>query len=140
MALIKVAIFVAPGPKELIAVERICNEVGMGTCVILLNARLSTVDKFASDDARRLFMEEFEPVWNLSAAPQEAAPSCLINRSYPNDWLIARKPKVGTPKTIWTQSTKFSAEDCRQAYESIEVSDIERQGERLAENFASWLK
>jgi hypothetical protein len=42
----------------------------MGTCVILLNARLSLIDKFVSDDARKLFLEEFETIWSLSAAPR----------------------------------------------------------------------
>eukprot|EP00580_Thalassiosira_gravida_P016364 CAMPEP_0201668440 /NCGR_PEP_ID=MMETSP0494-20130426/19437_1 /ASSEMBLY_ACC=CAM_ASM_000839 /TAXON_ID=420259 /ORGANISM="Thalassiosira gravida, Strain GMp14c1" /LENGTH=298 /DNA_ID=CAMNT_0048148813 /DNA_START=115 /DNA_END=1009 /DNA_ORIENTATION=+ len=51
----EVAIFVAPGPKELIAVERICNEAGMGTCVILLNARLSLVEKYATEEAADAF-------------------------------------------------------------------------------------
>jgi len=70
----EVAIFVAPGPKELIAIERICGEVGMGTCVILLNARLSLIEKYTTEEARKLFVEEFETVWSLTAASQKDAP------------------------------------------------------------------
>ncbi|KAL9184611.1 hypothetical protein ACHAXT_012581 [Thalassiosira profunda] len=136
----EVALFVAPGPKELIAVERICNEMGMGTCVILLNARLSLIDKYASDEARMLFTEEFETVWSLSAAPQEDAPGCLMHRAYPTDWILARKPAVGPPKTIALSKDKFSAEKCKEAYGSINVSDLEKGTEKLAENFAGWLK
>ena len=137
----EVALFVAPGPKELIAVERICKEVGMGTCVILLNARLSLIEKYASDDARRLFTEDFETVWYLSAAPQEEAPGCLMHRAYPGSWVLARKPKVGAPKTIGLkEGEKFSGEECREAYGKIEISDLEKGTEKLAENMASWFK
>lgn len=136
----EVALFVAPGPKELIAIERICNEVGMGTCVILLNARLSLIDKYASDDARKLF-EGFEPIWSLSAAPQEDAPGCLMHRSYPGKWILARKPAVGPPKTIATkEGAKFTGEECKEAFGKIEVSELEEGVEKLAENMAGWFK
>ena len=138
----EVAMFVSPGPKELIAIERICNEVGMGTCIILLNARLSLIEKYASEEARKLFTEDFEPVWSLSAAPQEDAPGCLMHRAYPGPWLLARKPKVGPPKTIATKEggMKFSSEECADAYGTIEVSDLEKGTEKLAENMAGWFK
>jgi len=136
----EVAIFVDPGPKELIAIERICNDVGMGTCVILLNARLSLVDKYASEEARLLF-EEFEPVWSLTAAPQEDAPGCLMHRAYPGPWVLARKPRVGQPKTIaLKEGRKFSGEECVEAFGKIEVSDLEKGTEKLAENVAGWFK
>lgn len=137
----EVALFVSPGPKELIAIERICNDVGMGTCIILLNARLSLIEKYASDDARKLFEEGFETVWSLSAAPQEEAPGCLMHRAYPGQWMLARKPQVGAPKTIAIkEGVKFSGEECAEAFGNIEVSDLEKGTEKLAENMASWFK
>lgn len=137
----EVAMFVAPGPKELVAIERICSEVGMGTCIILLNARLSLVEKYSSDDARKLFTEDFVPIWSLSAAPQESAPGCLMHRAYPGPWVLARKPKVGPPKTIaLKEGAKFSGEECEEAFGKIEVSDLEKGTEKLAENMASWFK
>ena len=134
----EVAIFISPGPKELIAVERICNEAGQGTCVILLNARLSLIEKYATDEARKLFMEEFVPVWSLSAAPQTMSPGCLMHRAYPGEWMLARKPKVGPPKTIGLSGSKFTLEECKDAYDKIEVSDLEKGTEQLAENLAGW--
>lgn len=137
----EVALFVAPGPKELIAIERVCNEVGMGTCVILLNARLSLIEKFASEDAKKLFKEEFTTIWSLTAAPQEDAPGCLMHRAYPGPWLLARKPKVGTPKTIGLKDgEKFTGEECREAYDKIEISDLEKGTEKLAENLSGWFR
>jgi hypothetical protein len=135
----EVALFVAPGTKELIAIERLCREVGMGTCVILLNARLSRVPKYASDDARLLF-QSFEPVWFLGAAPQEDAPGCLMHRAYPGKWLLARKPKVGAPKTIATKNERFTGGECAEAFAGIEVSELEKGTEKLAENMAGWFK
>lgn len=137
----EVALFVSPGPKELISVERVCSEVGMETCVILLNARLSTIEKFSSDAARELFLEKFEPVWSLSAAPQADAPGCLIHRQYPGPWVLARKPKVGAPKTIASkEGGKFTAEECKDAFGKIELSELEKGSEKIAENMASWFK
>ena len=137
----EVAMFVSPGPKELIAIERICNEAGMGTCIILLNARLSLVEKYATVEARKLFTEDFEPVWSLSAAPQDEAPGCLVHRSYPGPWILARKPKVGPPKTIsLKEGGKFTSEECADAFGKIEVSELEKGTEKLAENVVGWFK
>ncbi len=135
---IEVALFVAPGPKELVQVEKTCNKVGMETLVVLLNARLSSIDNFGSDEAEKLFLQDFEPVFSLCAAPQEAAPACLLHRAFPNDWLVARKPKVGNPKVIATFSDRPTEEDCREAYDSIEVGDLEKNVEGVLENVAGW--
>ena len=136
----EVALFVAPGPKELVAIERICNEVGMGTLVILLNARLGKVTNYGTEQAKDLFTEDFEPVFHLSAAPQTEAPGCLMHRAYPTDWILARRPKVGAPKTIASYSDKPTEEQCGEAYDSIELSDMEKTTENLAENLAGWFK
>ena len=136
----EVALFVAPGPKELIAVERICSQVGMGTCVILLNARLSKVDNFGTDDAKELFVEKFESVFHLAAAPQEGAPGCLLHRAYPSEWILARKPKVGSPKTIATYPQRPTLEQCAEAYDSIEITDMEKTTDNVIDNVASWFK
>jgi hypothetical protein len=135
---IEVALFVAPGPKELLIVEKICSQVGMGTLVILLNARLSKVTNFGSDAAEKLFLEQFEPVFQLGAAPQDVAPGILIHRSYPGDWLIARRLKVGKPKLLHTQKERPTAEECRTTHESIEASDVEKGVEGILGNVAGW--
>ena len=50
------------------------------------------------------------------------------------------KPKVGAPKTIATYSDKPTEEQCAEAYDSIELSDMEKTTENLAENLAGWFK
>lgn len=135
----EVALFVSPGPKELIAVDKICEEAGMGTLVVLLNARLSNIENFGSDEARERFEKEFESVFYLSTAPQNAAPGCLMHRAYPTNWIVARKPKIGPPKTIASFNDCPTSDECRVAYESIEVGDMEKGVEDVLGNVASWL-
>ena len=135
----ELAIFISPTVKDLVTIKNVCEDVGMGTLVVLLNARLSLVDNFGSDENRDFFEDEFEDVFYLSIASQEAAPGCLMHRAYPNDWIVARKPKVGTPKTIATFADKPTDEQCKEAYESIEVGDMEKVAENVLDNVASWL-
>lgn len=135
---IEVALFVAPSTqKELAVIERICDSVGQATLVVLLNARLASIEKFPAE-SETLFLQEFEPVFSLCAAPQSVAPGCLLHRSYPSDWLVARKPKIGTPKVIFNQKERPTEDDCKRAYDSIDVSDFEKNVEGLAENIAGW--
>uniref|UniRef100_A0A7S3VH04 DUF1995 domain-containing protein n=1 Tax=Chaetoceros debilis TaxID=122233 RepID=A0A7S3VH04_9STRA len=135
----EVALFVAPTAKDLITVNRICDEVGMGTLVVLLNARLGLIDNFGTEESKEFFASEFEDMYYLSIAPQDAAPGCLMNRAYPNDWILARKPKVGPPKTIETFSKNPSSEECAAAFETVEIGDMEKNVENVLENVATWL-
>jgi hypothetical protein len=112
----------------------------MGTLVVLLNARLRSTQKFASPQAEQLFLQEFEPVFTLTAAPQDAAPNCLMYRAFPNDWVLARKPKVGKPVSIASSPNRLTDDECRQAYESIEVSDMEKGIENVVDKLAGWLQ
>jgi len=136
----EVALFVAPGPKELVVIEKICNEAGMGTLVVLLNARLSKIDNFGTYAAEKLFREDFDPIFCLSAASQEVAPDCLLYRAYPGDWVLARKPKVGQPKPLLKQSNKPTSEDCQKAYDSLELGELEKGVEIALENVAGWFR
>lgn len=137
----EVCLFVAPGPKELVIVERVCEEVGMGTLVVILNGRLSLIDKFGTVAAAKLFTEEFESVFHLAAfQPQDVAPNCLLHRSYPGRWVLARKPKVGAPKTILVTDDKPTPEEGAQAFDSIEISDMEKGVEDMVTNVAGWFQ
>ena len=130
----EVAIFVAPTSiKEMATVERICSEVGMETLVILLNARLGLEDEHGLDD-------DFTTVFRLTAAPQDAAPGCLVFSAYKSPWLLARKAAVGPPKTVLSQETRFSKADCQSAYDTLELSDMERNVENAMENVANWFR
>lgn len=135
----EVALFVSPGPKELITVRKICDDVGMSTLVVLLNARLNTISNFGSDEAQDFFQDEFEPIFHLTSAPQDVAPGCLTHRCYPNDdWIIALKKKVGPPKTIAAFDHKPTDEECQKAYNELEVGDLEKGVDNVLENVASW--
>jgi hypothetical protein len=136
----EVALFVGPGPKELVVIEKICNEAGMGTLVVLLNARLSKISNYGTDSGKELFEENFDQVFSLTAAPQDAAPDCLLFRAFPGDWVLARKPKVGQPKPLLTQATRPTSEECNEAYENIEVGDFEKGVEDALENVVGWFR
>jgi hypothetical protein len=139
----EVALFVAPNVKDLIKIQQICDDVGMGTLIILLNARLDLVDNFGSEETQEFYRgedSEFENLFYLSIAPQDAAPGCLMHRAYPSEWIVARKPKVGAPKTIATFSGRPTDDECRDAYDSLEIGDMEKSVEGVLENVATWLK
>lgn len=136
----ELALFVAPTAKDLVTIKKICDDVGMGTLVVLLNARLSLVENFGSDENKSFFDDEFESIFYLSVAPQDAAPGCLMHRAYPDDWIVARKPKTGAPKTIGTFPSKPTEEQCSNAYESIEISEVEQAAETILDNVSTWLK
>ena len=156
----EVALFVAPGPRERVIIERICEQVGMGTLIVLLNSRVlstttttttTTTTNFGSAAARQLFQQEFVTVFALGAAPQEAAPGCLLYRSYNSssgttssghggDWILARKPAVGPPKTILVQATRPTNEECREALEGLELSGLEKNVEMAMENVVGWFR
>jgi hypothetical protein len=136
----EVALFVAPGPKELITVEKICQEVGMETLVVLLNARLSAVSNFGSAATAELFLGKFESVFSLTAGPQDAAPGCLLYRAYPGRWVVARKPAVGQPKAVLEQSEKPTPDQVRVAFDTLELTDIEKGVESAIENVAGWFR
>ena len=126
----QVAIFVAPTFKEMPIIERISDEVGMGTLLILLNAR----------DIDNESLDPFETVFCLTAAPQADAPGCLLYRTYKSEWILARKPTVGPPKTILVTPAAPTSDDCRAAYEGLDISAVERNVETAMENVANWLK
>jgi len=145
----EVALFVQPGPKELIIVERICNAVGQDTLVILLNARTSRLEgTFASDQTRQLFQDEFSSIFVLDAAPKvtgETAlpnvPAGLLYRAFPDEWVLARKPAVGPPKAVGeAMSERPTAEQCQAALSAVELSDVEQGVENVMENVAGWFR
>jgi len=135
----EVAVFVAPSLSDLSVVATICNEVGMGTLVILLNARLWTFEDDLISKEGASFAEAFEEVFHLAAAAQKFAPGCMLYRKFPENWSLARKPAVGAPKTIMESNVKPTDEECGQAFESFDISEFERGVETMVENVASWL-
>ena len=98
------------------------------------------LEKGPPNSAAKLFTEEFEPVFSLAAAPQEEAPNCLLYRAFPGDWILARKPKVGQPKTILTLAAKPTAQQCKDAFETLEIGDLEKNVEGFVENVAGWFR
>ena len=138
----EVAVFVAPGPKELVVIERICESVGMGTLVILLNARLASITNFGSAAGEVLFRSEFKTVFALCAASQVAAPGCLLYRTYDTNWILARKPAVGQPETILVQEARPTEEECRNIAEKMGLGNTEEPNfvDNAVRSVTNWLR
>lgn len=92
------------------AIERICTELGMKCCVVLLNARLESAS-FANDRQREFFLDTFEPVFQLKPASpsvvleakqqnKDAVATPILYRAYPDEWTIFSKPVIGAPRLL----------------------------------------
>jgi len=68
----KVLLVVAPKGDDMTFVEKICDSVGQGTCVVLLNARLETARFPGGESQEAFFLETFEPVFQLKPPPTQA--------------------------------------------------------------------
>lgn len=139
----EVLLVVAPrGGVQLSALEQMSRDVGMGCCIILLNARLETAG-FASDGQREYFLEEFEPVYHVKPPPpdvvtraiaeNEAVPTPIISRAYPHDWRLSAKPVLGPPKLVST----FAARPEPEALVAALTNFAETEGEGFPEQAAS---
>jgi hypothetical protein len=138
----EVAMFVAPGPKELVIIESICESVGMGTLVILLNARLATISNFGSTSGEALFRKEFKTVFSLGAASQIVAPGCLLYGAYGSNWILARKPSVGQPQTLLVQETRPTDDECKFIVDRIGFEDDKDVNiiENAVRSVTNWLQ
>jgi len=121
----EVLLVVAPkGADDLTRVETLCRSAGLGTVVVLLNARLESA-RFASEAQKEWFLGadgtgEFEPVFQLKPPPptavaearrlNAAAATPILWRAYPNDWQLCSKPSIGNTKKIAEFKDRPSAE------------------------------
>lgn len=126
----EVLLFVAPSLKEKLVIDRVCEDAGMGTLVVLLNAREETLRS----------KDDFQDIFYLGAAPQQAAPSCLMFHRYGKQWVLARKPKIGPPQSILVQDSKPDEKECKVAFDTLELSAVERNVENVLENASTWFK
>lgn len=140
----EVLLVVAPrGGVQLSAVEKISREVGMGCCIILLNARLESAN-FASDAQREYFFDEFEPVYQVKPPPPEVVtrviaeseaetPTPIISRAYPHDWRLSSKPILGPPTLVSTFPERPSSDEIVSAVATF----VDAEGEGLPEQVSS---
>jgi Domain of unknown function (DUF1995) len=144
----EVAIFVSPGQKEIPIIEKICNIVGMETLIILLNFRKNTITNFGSIEASNLFLNNFNTIFSLGAvSPQSIAPGCLLYHTYSSNqqdndqqWIVARKPNVGQPKTILVTKNRPTDNEIQTAYNNLQLSDIEKNVETALDNVSKWFR
>lgn len=111
----EVVVVVAPYEAQLRAVREFCVEAGLDKLVVLLNARLE--DEMEKTSASRRFFAHggeggFQTAYTfltqpLGLNPREAEGKDVIKgdplvlwRSYPGEWVFARKPAIGPPRSL----------------------------------------
>mmetsp|Transcript_10420 Transcript_10420/g.25915 ORF Transcript_10420/g.25915 Transcript_10420/m.25915 type:complete len:116 (+) Transcript_10420:2-349(+) len=94
----------------------------MDRLVALLNPRLEAEGEDAA--ATRFCSDEFETVFAFATEPHkvaadynasEAADPVVLYRAFPDDWVLAKKPKIGPPKTLLSSSEKPSDAEIQRA-------------------------
>ena len=102
---------VRPGPAQLAAIQAFCEDFGMDRLVILMNARVDTLES-------AWWRDTFEQVYTFITDPLGAAqkgggaaadPPAVVWRAYPDEWVVATKPKIGPPKEVASLSERPSA-------------------------------
>uniref|UniRef100_A0A7S2V579 DUF1995 domain-containing protein n=1 Tax=Fibrocapsa japonica TaxID=94617 RepID=A0A7S2V579_9STRA len=123
----EVLIVVAPTPKDLNTVEKLAKEVGMGTLILLANARLYETG-FKDEEQKDFFLNTFNPVYQIEIIPEpdiEKNGGLMMYRGFPKKWVIAKRGNFGV-KILAESEDKFGASEVQKAVEKS--SDIEKQG------------
>ena len=111
----EVLFVVAPSVGQLTVVQNFCESVGMDRLVILLNARsLDDGQQAASVPECSFFDDEFVHVAAFATNPvqlHEGQASIgdepmMLWRSFPEDWVLARKPSFGPPVVVLTSEER----------------------------------
>jgi hypothetical protein len=106
----EVLVVVAPGTKQLKALESAANELGMGCLIIVVNPRFSE-KRFESPEQEKFFKEEFISVYHLQPNPVPTWNGGVLYRSFPDDWTLAIPRKIGPPRVLSTSPTLWSTDE-----------------------------
>lgn len=106
----EVLIVVAPGAKQLKALESAAKELGMGCLIIVVNPRFSE-KKFESPEQEAFFKGEFMSVYHLQPNPVPTWNGGVLYRSFPDDWTLAIPRKIGPPRVLATAPSLWSIEE-----------------------------
>ena len=119
---------VSPGPLQLPAVRSFCDSFGMDRLVVLLNPRLAE-DGVDGEMASYFEAGEFQTVVEYAIDPHKAAAPgpdedadaegdpVVLWRAFPEEWLLARKPKVGAPRELLSGGERPTAAEMLAAVE-----------------------
>eukprot|EP00667_Euglena_gracilis_P010297 EG_transcript_10484 len=99
----EVILVVAPTPETYDLVESISKERGNNCCIILLNARLHQAT-FANAKQGAYLRSAFKPVFHLRPLLAKDGGvngvDGILLHTYPEGWLVARKPRFGPPVVL----------------------------------------
>jgi hypothetical protein len=103
-------VVVAPGTKQLKALESAARELGMGCLIIVVNPRFSE-KRFESPEQEKFFKEEFISVYHLQPNPVPTWNGGVLYRSFPDDWTLAIPRKIGPPRVLATSPSLWSTDE-----------------------------
>lgn len=122
----EVVFAVAPGPKQMAALQEFCENSGMDRLVILLNARLQS-NVAVPAATRDYFVGEFTQVYAFVTEPlaERAAevagggggelPPVVLWRAFPGEFVLAKKPAIGAPTELLRSADRPSDDEMREA-------------------------
>merc|ERR1712216_261576 len=102
-----VIIAVAPDEVQLQALKDFSESSGLDKLVIILNARFE--DKYSITDETRQYFQEggrgdfmYTFAWNTQplGLREGSEEGVVLWRSYPGNWVLALKPKIGSPEWL----------------------------------------
>ena len=123
----EVVFAVSPGARQMSALEDFCSEQGLDRLVVLLNCRDADLpadqQEFVNDEFDYIYAFVTEPAGadgSTDAADTDGATTApaeptVLWRAFPDDWALARKPKIGPPKTLLEQDERPSEAEVRKA-------------------------
>jgi len=112
----EVVIAVAPSQKDMVALEKLANEVGLGCLILIANGRFwEKKDIFSSDEQEDFFDQAFETVFEVKVIPDPEGDGLIQYKSYGEDWVIAKKQNFGAPKILLSSENPFSEEQIQEA-------------------------
>ena len=122
----EVVFAVAPGQKQMAALQEFCENSGMDRLVILLNARLQS-NVAVPAATRDYFVGEFTQVYAFVTEPlaERAAevagggggelPPVVLWRAFPGEFVLAKKPAIGAPTELLRSADRPSDDEMREA-------------------------
>ena len=130
----EVIVVVAPYEAQMSVLREFCESAGMEKLVILLNARLEDALDTTAPSRRFFahggdggfvtaytFLTQPLGVKASEATPKSSGDPLVLWRSYPSEWVFARKPAIGAPRRLLERAgtdSRPSVDDMKAALEA----------------------
>jgi hypothetical protein len=119
----EVVVVVAPGRTQLDAAREFCEASGMDKLVVVLNPRLEAdgigrLNRAYFSETRGDFTTAFAFLTQPLGPPgpdDKSKDPLVLWRAYPDEWVLARKPGLGPPRTLVAAEQRPTQEEMKAA-------------------------